>query len=718
METKISRRQFIKTSVAGFTGLTLGVLYFGDCHGKAFGDGIHTKEQDQYYVSPWLNISENNQIIVIVVKNEMGQAISTALAMIVAEELEANWDLIQVEFRPELEPLAIPGLLGTYGSLSIMLNYQAMRRVGAAAKEMLITACARKWRVRRTTLHAENSTITHPRIGTITYGELAKDASTLRVPLRPKLKSPADFKIIGQSLPRLDARAHLEGLPIFGTDVNVPNMMYAAVRQSPVFGGEVINFDSLDIEGTGAEAIVPIPNGLAVVAKSWWEAERIIDSLDVEFNHPPEMLNFSTEDIFEQLAEDIKKPGRSSKRIGKPHITYMQAPIKTSAAYEVPLLAHATMEPMTCTAYVTSESCQVWAPTQWARGILLQAQKITNLNPSDIKIYPTAIGGGFGRKAEYDFTVQAILISKAVGKPVKVNWSRSEDIQHDFYRPACRAELFGGIDENGKIVSWIAKCACPIFFLPFGSEKIYTSMIVTLFGFTNPPYTFPNMSVRFVHSDYGIPTGWLRSISYAQNTFFVESFVDELADAANTDPLEFRMKHLQNNPRSLAVLEHVAEMADWGNPSIPGAAQGVAIMDHWGLTHVAQIAEVSIDSNDNLVIHKVYCAVDCGRVINPDNVKAQMEGGIIFGLSTGLYGEITIENGSVVQSNFHDYRLLKLKDVPVVEISIIESNKRPSGVGEYGVPPIAPAVTNAIFSLTGQRIRTLPINKHGLNSLD
>jgi isoquinoline 1-oxidoreductase beta subunit len=716
METKMTRRKFIKTSVAGFTGLTLGVIYSGDRHGMARDDRIHTGDQGSYYVSPWLNISENNQITIIVVKNEMGQAVSTALAMIVAEELEADWNLIQVEFRTDLEPLVLPGLLATGGSLSIMLGYQPMRNVGAAAKEMLITACARKWSVPRITLHAENSTITHPRIGTITYGELAKDASTLRVPIRPKLKSPDDFKIIGQSLPRLDARAHLEGLPIFGTDVNVPNMMYAAVRQSPVFGGEVLNFDSLDIKGTGAEAIVPIPNGVAVVAKSWWEAEKIIDSLDVEFSHPPDMLNFFTEDIFEQLAEDIKEPGQSAKHIGKPHMAYMQAPIKTSATYEVPLLAHATLEPMTCTAHVTPESCQVWAPTQWARGILLQAQKITNLNPSDIKIYPTSIGGGFGRKAEYDFAVQAILISQAVGKPVKVIWSRSEDIQHDFYRPACRAELSGGIDENGRIVSWVAKCAGPTLFLPYGAEKIYDSMIVTLFGFTNPPYAFPNMSVRFVHSDYEIPGGWLRSISYAQNIFFVESFADELAEAANTDPLEFRMKHLQDNPRSLAVLKRVAEMADWGNPSIPSAAQGVAIMDHWGLTHVAQIAEVSIDNNNKLVIHKVYCAIDCGRAINPDNVKAQMEGGIIFGLSTGLYGEITIENGSVVQSNLHDYRLLKLKDVPDVETSLIESSERPSGVGEYGVPPIVPAVTNAIFSSTGQRIRTLPINKHGFNS--
>jgi isoquinoline 1-oxidoreductase beta subunit len=589
MEIKITRRKFIKISVAGFTGLTLGVIYADGCHGKAQGGGISTEEQGPYFVTPWLNISENNQITIIVVKNEMGQAVSTALAMIVAEELEADWGLIKVEFRPELESLAFPGLLGTYGSLSILFGYNTMRKVGAAAKEMLITACARKWGVHPRTLHAENSMITHPLMGSITYGELAKDASGLRVPKRPKLKSPDDFKIIGQSLHRLDARAHLEGLPIFGTDVDVPDMMYAAVRQSPVFGGEVTNFDSLDIEGTDAEAIVPIPNGIAVVAKIWWEAEKIIDSLDVEFSHPPDMLDFSTEDIFEQLAKDIRKPGRIAKHTGKPHLALFWAPVKASATYEVPLLAHATLEPMTCTAHVTSESCEVWAPTQWARGILLQAQEITNLNPSDIKIYPTSVGGGFGRKAEYDFAVQAILVSKAVGKPVKVIWSRSEDIQHDFYRPACRAELSGGIDENGRIVSWIAKCAGPTLFLPFGSEKIYDSMIVTLFGFNNPPYTFPNMSVRFVHSEYGIPIGWLRSISYAQNIFFVESFIDELAEVAKTDPLEFRMKHLQDNPRSLAVLERVAEMADWGNPSITGAAQGVAIMDHWGLTHVAQI---------------------------------------------------------------------------------------------------------------------------------
>jgi isoquinoline 1-oxidoreductase beta subunit len=482
--------------------------------------------------------------------------------MIVAEELEADWGLIQVEFRPELKPPGLPGLLGTYGSLSIMLGYDTMRKVGAAAKAMLITACARKWGVHPRTLHAENSMIIHPLIGTVTYGELAKDASGQRVPKRPKLKSPDDFKIIGQSLQRLDAHAHLEGLPIFGTDVDVPEMMYAAVRQSPGFGGEVINFDSLYIEGTDAETIVPIPHGVAVVAKSWWAAEKIIDSLDVEFSHPPDMLDLSSEDISEQLAMDIKKPGRKAERIGKPYLTFFQAPIKAGAAYELPLLAHATLEPMTCTAHVTSERCEIWAPTQWARGLLLQAQELTNLDASDIKIYPTSIGGGFGRKAEYDFAVQAILISKAVGKPVKVIWSRSEDIQHDFYRPACRAELSGGIDEKGRIVSWIAKCAGPTLFLPFGSEKIYDSMFATLFGFNNPPYTFPNMSVRFVHSEYGVPIGWLRSISYSQNTFFVESFMDELAEAANTDPLEFRTKHLQDTPRSLAVLQRVAEMAD------------------------------------------------------------------------------------------------------------------------------------------------------------
>ncbi len=702
----------MKTSLVGFTGLTLGAIWAGDPQGKVYGGASRAEEQGPYYFSGWLNISEDNQITIIVVKNEMGQAISTALAMIVADELEADWERIEVEFRSELQTFTVQSWLGTYGSLSILLGYDTMRKVGAAAKEMLITACARKWGVDPSTLHAENSVISHPLKGTITYGELARDASKLPVPKRPKLKSPDDFKIIGQPLQRLDARAHLEGKPIFGTDVDVPDMMYAAVRQSPVFGGEVIDFDSLSSAGAEAEAVVPIPNGIAVVAKSWWEAKKIIDSLDVEFSNPPEMADLSSKDISEQLARDIKKPGRKAKRLGNPYLALYQAAIKTEAAYEVPLLAHATLEPMTCTAHVTSESCRVWAPTQWASGVHLQAQKITALSSSDIKIYPTSVGGGFGRKVETDFAVHAILASKAVGKPVKVIWSRQEDIQHDFYRPAYRAKLLGGIDENGTIVSWIAKCAGPVLFLPLGSEKLYTNMKVSLLGFDNLPYTFPNMSVRFVHSDYGIPRGWLRSISYTQNIFFVESFIDELAYAASTDPLEFRIRHLQNNPRSLAVLERVAEMADWGHPAIPGAVQGVAVMDHWGLTHVAQIAEVSIESTGKLVIHKVYCAIDCGRVINPDNVRAQMEGGIIFGLSTGLYGEITIENGSVVQSNLHDYRLLRLKDVPDVETSLIESGERPSGVGEYGVPPIVPAVTNAIFILTGRRIRNLPVTKY------
>ncbi|MCK5256662.1 MAG: xanthine dehydrogenase family protein molybdopterin-binding subunit, partial [Deltaproteobacteria bacterium] len=375
------------------------------------------------------------------------------------------------------------------------------------------------------------------------------------------------------------------------------------------------------------------------------------------------------------------------------------APIKVDATYEVPFLAHATMEPMTCTAKVTPVSCEVWVPTQSARMVQSAARAHTDLDLSSIEVHPTYLGGGFGRKGETDYAVHAVLAAKAVGKPVKVIWSREEDIQHDHYRPVFKAELKGGIDDNKKIISWIGKSAGPSLMVgPFDFSSS---------GFAQIPYDTPNLSAHNVVSNFGIPIGAWRSVGASQNGFFIDSFVDELAHAAGEDPLEFRRSHL--NGRSLTVLEEVAEMANWGQPVVPGAAQGVALALH-GASVLAQIAEVSVDSGGEIRVHTVYCALDCGGVVNPDIVEAQIEGAVIFGLTAALYGEIAIENGRVQQSNFHDYPLLTMKDSPLVQITIIKSDASPSGVGEIGVPPIAPAVTNAIFAATGHRVRYLPIS--------
>jgi isoquinoline 1-oxidoreductase beta subunit len=693
MKLTMTRRTFLKTTALGLTGLTLG------CTLDPWPPDAESSD-----VTIWINISEDNQITIIVAKAEMGQGISTALPMIVAEELEADWQKIKVELKGEMGEYSI-GFMGvTGGSTSIATLFEPMREVGAAAKEMLITACANKWQVDQESLVAEKGYVKHPTSGqSISYGELAKEASELPVPENPTLKDPSEFTIIGQSLPRLDSPDHIEGKSVFGIDADVYGMLYAAVKQSPVFGGEVSNFTSLTIEGTGAEDIVEIPGGVAVIAKSYWEAEKVLQSLEIEFDNPEGMEELSSEDISEQLTQDLTKPGEQASLIGDPEAAMETASIKVDATYEVPFLAHGTMEPMTCTAKVTSESCEIWVPTQAAQMAQSAARTATGLDRSSIIVNTTCLGGGFGRKVGTDYVTQAAIAAQKVGKPVKVIWSREEDVRHDYYRPVFKAELKGGIDESNKIISWIGKSAGPPI-MAWGSIDF-----MAIAGFSSIPYDTPNMSAYYVKSDIDIPIGWWRSVGSSQNGFFVESFVDELASAAGVDPLEFRKNHLKG--RSRTVLEKAAEMANWGNASVPGAAQGVALGLHGG-SITAQIAEVSVDSVGEVTVHKIYCAIDCGDVVNPDIVKAQMEGAVIFGLTAALYGEITIENGRVQQSNFHDYPILTLKDAPPVETEIIISGSRRTGVGESGVPPIAPAVTNAIFAATEHRIRRLPVSRY------
>ena len=699
-ERAITRRTFLKTTALGLTGLTLGCRI-----GPWPSDGKLSN------LTVWLTISTDNWITIAVPKAEMGQGVSTALPMIVAEELEADWTKVTYVLRGELGDYSVSGGMGmsgiTGGSTSISTLYKPLRELGAAAKEMLVTACAQRWQVAPESLEARDSMITHLTMGSITYGALAEEANLLPIPdiSEDQLKDPGEFKLIGKPLARLDTPDHIEGRSVFGTDVTVPEMLYAAVRQSPVFGGEVARFDPSIIEGTAAEAIVEIPGGVAVVAKSYWEAESIARSLELDFHIPEEMEALSSEDISQQLTEDLSTPGTQVRLIGDPVAALEAAPIQIEALYEVPLLAHATMEPMTCTAKVTPESCEVWVPTQGARIVQGVARANTGLDLSSIEVHPTHLGGGFGRKVESDYVTQAVLASKAVGKPVKVIWSREEDMQHDYYRPAFQAALKGGIDDNNKITSWIGKSAGPSLMAGGFFDFMSTA------GFSPIPYDVPNMSAHYVRSNFGVPIGWWRSIGSSQNVFFVESFIDELAAAAGEDPLALRGEHLKNNARRLAVLERVAEMANWGQPLVPGAAQGVALALH-GASVLAQVVEVSVDSGGEVTVHTVYCALDCGRVVNPDIVAAQIEGAVIFGLTAALYGEITVDHGRVQQSNFHDYPLVTMKDAPLVKTTIIESDAGPSGVGEIGVPPIAPAVTNALFAATGNRIRQLPISRH------
>ena len=625
--------------------------------------------------------------------------------MIIAEELDADWEKIEVALRPELDERFLPGWHATYSSQSIVANWEIMRKAGAAAREMLLQAAAQRWEVDPTSLSTHGGgTVSHPRYGDLTYGQLAAAASAMEISEDPELKDPADFRLIGKPLPRIDAQDHVDGTRIYGIDVVVDGMLYAAVKQSPVFGGEVANFESLDAEATGVEAIVPITNGVAVVAKSWWEAQSALDSLDVEFSAPDGMRELSSDSMRSELAAAAERPEKTDRVTGNPDAAMDRAHQLLDATYEVPLLAHATMEPMCCTAHVTLDRCEVWAPTQYAEGVRWQARRITRLQPDAIKIHTISMGGGFGRKAETDFVAQAITISKACGKPVKLIWSRQEDIQHDRYRPPMCTIVKAGLDASGRILSWIGQCAQTPTWDDDGSWNLW--------GLNRLPYEIPNFRVDYVSLQFGVPTGWLRGVGYSKHTFTVESFIDELARAASIDPIEFRLRHLQEDTRAVHTLGRVAQMANWGLPAAAGAAQGVAFLRHGG-SYVAQVAEVSLDPDNGIRVHSVFTAVDVGTVINPDILKAQVEGSTVFGISTGLYGEITLEEGRVQQSNFHDYPLLSLADAPHVETSFIESQEWPGGIGEYAVATIVPAVTNAICTLTGDRIRSLPVTQHG-----
>ncbi len=703
MALSLNRRTFLKSTLASLAGLTLGI--------DLSGCSKPTKLLTSRFVTHWLNISPENIVTVIISRNEMGQGIATGLAMVIAEELEADWAKVRFEFQPEVRDYVVAkeADYGTVDSMSMKSGYLPMRQAGAAAREMLLTACARRWRVQRSTLTTRDGIIYHPDHDGITYGELAVAAHDLPVPRNPVLKDPAQFRLIGKPLARLDSREHIEGKPVFGIDVVVPGMLHAAVVQSPVIGGEVLNLDQVQASSRGVTAILPISHGVAVVAESWWEATKTAEALEIQFSIPAGRENLSSESISRHMAGAMRERGRRCRRRGNPETVLASAQTRASASFETPFYDHAALEPMNCTAHVSATRCEIWVPTQWARGVLETARQITGLPEESITIHPTFLGGGFGRKDKLDYINNALLVSQSLRRPVKVIWSREEDMRHGYYKSVARAELSGAVDADGKISSWMAKLAAP----KMGRHWFNLSLAC----FIDLPYAIPNLAINWIPYMTPVRKGFMRSVNMFHNCFFVESFVDELASLCASDPVAFRLRHLEDNPRARVVLERAAELAGWGRP---GPARGVALFDFSAhdkrRTVVAHIAEAGRDEEGKITISKVHCVIDCGRVVNPDLVKAQVEGGTLFGLTGALLGEITLQDGQIEQSNFNDYPLLSMKEAPQVEVEIIPSTVEPSGAGEYGVPGIIPAAANAIFQLTGQRIRRLPFYKHGFTA--
>ena len=705
----LSRREFLKRSTTGGAAFVLG-FYLPVKNGLAATEASSAR---QFAPNAWIRIAADNTVTVIVDRSEMGQGVMTSLPMLVAEELEVNVNRIRTEFAP-VDPVytnSLQGAQGTGGSTSVRAAWEPLRKAGAAAREMLIAAAAKTWHADKTACRAENGSVVHQATGRrLRYSALVERAAKLPVPKNPPLKNSKYFRVIGKSVKRLDTPAKVEGSAVFGIDVQVPGMLHAVVARCPVFGGKVAKFDATEAKKLpGVKDAVPIESGIAVVADSHWTAVRGREALDITWDEGPN-AGLDSGGISKQFAELAERSGAEARKEGDAAAALARAAKRIEAVYEVPYLAHADMEPMNCTAHVGTDHCEIWAPTQYQTGVQQIGAKITGLPEKSVIVNTTFIGGGFGRRWQVDFVADAVETSKAVGAPVKVIYTREDDIQHDFYRPAAYNRLSAGLDPDGWPAVWMHRIVSPsidIFWTPEDVKKTGLDQDA-VDGAANMPYTFPSMLVDYVITDTPIPVGYWRSVGNSQNAFVVESFLDEIAAAGGHDPYELRRRLLSKEPRLRAALGLAATKAGWGSPLPKGRYRGIALTSSFA-SYVAQVAEVSVAPDGQVRVHRVICAVDCGMVVNPSTVEAQMQGAIVFGLTAALKGEITIQNGRVVQSNFHNYEMLRIDEMPVIEVYIIPSHEAPGGIGEPGVPPVAPAVANAVFAATRKRIRRLPI---------
>lgn len=698
----MKRRQFLKVSSGG---LLLGFVLPG-CEKplpKITPQPISSKAETARF-NAFVSISGEGKITLVVPSSEMGQGVHTGLAQILAEELDADWNRIEVVMARREDVYKHPQMGGmlTGGSNSVEGWYQPLRQAGATARAMLVAAAAKQWGAPVDACTTEAGAVVHLK-KRLDYGALATAAAAQTPPSETALKDPKDFRLIGQPLPRLEVMDKCTGRAEFGIDVVREGMVYAAVTNGPVFGSKLAEHDENAAKAVaGVLAVVPVSGGVAVVADSYWQARLGLRALAPKFEAGPE-AEVSSQTIEAQFRKDLAKEGGAVIKIGDAAKAMNGAAQKLEVLYQAPFLEHATMEPMNCTAHVTPEKTEIWAPTQVQDKCAAAVMAVTGQTIDQVVINTTLLGGGFGRRLEADYVTQATEVSKAVEKPVKLIWSREETTQHGFYRPASLCRFRIGLDKAGFPTAWQCRLVGP----SRGVREDGDDTSLTR-GVRELPYEIPDFAFDFVVSHTPVPTGYWRSVSHSHTGFYLEGVMDEVAHAGGQDPLELRRRLLQKNPRHLAVLNLAAEKAGWGKGQ---GVQGLAVHESFG-SIVAEVVELSLEGK-KVKVHRVTCAVDCGVAINPDMIAAQFEGGVVFGLTAAFYGKITLEYGAVKESNFHDYKLTTMRQAPEVEVHIVPSSEPPGGIGEPPVPPLAPALVNALFRAGAPRIRSLPLKDHG-----
>jgi isoquinoline 1-oxidoreductase beta subunit len=663
-------------------------------------------------LNAWLKIAPDDSITVLVDRSEMGQGVYTALPMLLAEELEVDFTSIRIVAAPVGDAYVNAGNGGqiTGTSNSVTDAWEKLRTAGAQARTLLIAAAADKWRITPERCRARRARIENDRGQSFSYGQLAQAAAKLKVPKDVKLKPRADYTLIGTPQRRLDTPGKVDGSAEFGLDVKLPGMLYAAIAQCPVLGGRPRSVGSRTAEAMpGVRRVLGVPAGVVVVAEHFWQALKARDALEIVWDEGTNasLDNAAIRVLLDRASANV---GLVAKQVGDPSAAIKSAAHPFAAVYELPLLAHATMEPMNCTADVRADRCDLYVGTQVQQLAQAVAAEAAGLPPAQVNVVTTLLGGGFGRRLEVDFIPAAVLASKAVGVPVKLVWTREDDMTQDYYRPPAREEVRAALDAHGKLVAWQLHITSPSITARFDptNKDPFDSVIEYV---QNYPYGVPNFGLSYTRREIGINVGYLRSVSHAPNCFAVESSLDELAAAASKSPLDFRLELLASKPRHTNVLKLAAEHSGWGRAR-PGHHLGLAFME--GYTSViAQVAEIAMNGG-KLEVHKITCVVDCGQLVNPRIVESQLESGIVFGLSAALWGGITVDAGRVRERNFNTYRLLRANEMPEIEVVLVPSDVTPGGIGELAVGPVAPAICNALYAATGKRVRSLPLSAHGL----